>query len=291
MALVGYARISSVGQSLDVQLDKLSHCNKIFKEKKSGASDKRPRLNACLEYVKEGDTLVVTRLDRLARSTLHLCQIGKELQRKKVNLNVLDQNIDTGDATGRLLFNILGAISQFETELRAERQMDGILKAKEKGIKFGRKKSLTQAQIVDLQERRQAGELIKDLMNHYQLSKASVYRYLAATPIKPQVKAEAKEVFRRDIGIDTNDFFKKLEANVKEEYQHIDAETNEYFQRDFEAEDHIEREKSARRYIRLLLEEGHTFATVAKILNDKAYPTIGRKTQWTWQAVKSVSKK
>ena len=85
----------------------------------------RISLKACLEYVRDGDALVVTRLDRLARSTLHLCQIADELQRKNVNLQVLDQNINTGDATGRLLFNMLGAIAQFETEIRAERQMDG----------------------------------------------------------------------------------------------------------------------------------------------------------------------
>lgn len=73
----------------------------------------------------------MTRLDRLARSTLHLYQIAEELTRKQVNLQVLDQSIDTSDATGRLLFNMLGAIGQFETELRAERQMGGIQKAKE----------------------------------------------------------------------------------------------------------------------------------------------------------------
>jgi DNA invertase Pin-like site-specific DNA recombinase len=72
MALIGYARVSSVGQSLEVQLDKLKHCDKIYQEKRSGVTGKRPRLDACLEYVREGDTLVVTRLDRLARSTLHL---------------------------------------------------------------------------------------------------------------------------------------------------------------------------------------------------------------------------
>lgn len=178
MALVGYARVSSVGQSLDVQLDKLSHCDKIFQEKKSGATDRRPRLATCLEYVREGDTLVVTRLDRLARSTLHLCQVGESLQQKKVNLHVLDQNIDTSNATGRLLFNMLGAIGQFETEIRAERQMDGIQKAKKKGVKFGRKKSLTPEQITELRKRRLNGDLIKDLMKDYALSKASVYRYL-----------------------------------------------------------------------------------------------------------------
>jgi DNA invertase Pin-like site-specific DNA recombinase len=178
MALVGYARVSSVGQSLDVQLDKLSQCDKIFTEKKSGASGKREKLEACLEYVREGDTLVVTRLDRLARSTLHLCQIATELEGKPVNLAVLDQNINTSDATGRLLFNMLGAIAQFETEIRAERQADGIVKAKERGVCFGRRKKLTAQQIAELRHRREQGVLIKTLMEDYNLSKATVYRYL-----------------------------------------------------------------------------------------------------------------
>jgi DNA invertase Pin-like site-specific DNA recombinase len=178
MALVGYARVSSVGQSLEVQLDKLKGCDKLYQEKKSGATGKRTQLEMCLEYVREGDTLVVTRLDRLARSTLHLCQIADELKRKSVNLQVLDQNIDTSDATGRLLFNMLGAIAQFETEIRAERQMDGIQKAKERGIKFGRDRSLTPAQITELKQRRKQGVLIKTLMADYNISKATVYRYL-----------------------------------------------------------------------------------------------------------------
>jgi DNA invertase Pin-like site-specific DNA recombinase len=144
MAEIGYAWVSSIGQKLEVRLEKLKHCSKIFQEKRSGTSDIRPRLKACLEYVREGDSLTVTRLDRLARSTLHLCQIAEELERKKVNLKVLDQNIATGDGTGRLLFNMLGAIGQFETELRAERQMDGIAKAKECGVAFGRQKKLSE---------------------------------------------------------------------------------------------------------------------------------------------------
>ena len=86
--------------------------------------------------------------DRLARSTLHLCQIADELERKGVHLQVIDQHIDTNDATGRLLFNMLSAIAQFETELRAERQLDGIQKAKERGVRFGQQKKLADAQIV-----------------------------------------------------------------------------------------------------------------------------------------------
>ena len=179
MALIGYARVSSVGQSLEVQLDKLRGCDKVFEEKKSAVSGKRPRLEACLEYVREGDTLVISRLDRLARSTLHLCQVADELERKGVHLQVIDQNIDTSDATGRLLFHMLGAIAQFETEIRAERQMDGIRKAQARGVQFGAQRKLTDAQIAELRQRRQDGELIRDLMKAYGLSKASIYRYLS----------------------------------------------------------------------------------------------------------------
>lgn len=186
MSLIGYARVSSVGQRLDVQLDKLEHCDKIFQEKKSGASDKRSRLKACLEYVREGDVLVVTRLDRLARSTLHLCQIAENLKEKGVDLQVLDQSINTADATGRLLFNMLGAIGQFETEIRAERQMEGIQKARQRGVAFGRQKKLSDQERRQMIELRAKGTLIKDLMKDYGLSKASVYRYLngAETRIK-----------------------------------------------------------------------------------------------------------
>ena len=178
MSTVGYARVSSVGQSLNVQLDKLKGCDKVFQEKKTGTSSKRPRLKACLEYVREGDSLVVTRLDRLARSTLHLCQVADQLKEKGVNLKVIDQSIDTSDATGRLLFNMLGAIAQFETEIRAERQMDGIRNAKARGVHLGRRRHLSEEEQVELQLKRQDGTSIKTLMEEYGLSKASVYRYL-----------------------------------------------------------------------------------------------------------------
>lgn len=178
MAKVGYARVSSVGQSLDVQREKLNDCDKMFEEKRNGSTDARPKLTECLSYVREGDQLIVTRIDRLARSTFHLCQIAETLREKGVDLVVLDQNIDTSDATGRLLFNMLGAIGQFETEIRAERQMDGIKKAKDRGVRFGKQPALTHDQILELREKRSQGILIKDLMAHYRLSKATIYRYL-----------------------------------------------------------------------------------------------------------------
>jgi len=100
-------------------------------------------------------------------------------------LQVLDQNIDTSDATGRLLFNMLAAIAEFETELRSERQLDGINKAKELGVRFGRSKRLSQEQIVELRLQRKQGVLIKILMKDFDLSKASVYRYLGNSTSSP----------------------------------------------------------------------------------------------------------
>jgi DNA invertase Pin-like site-specific DNA recombinase len=167
-----------VGQGLEVQLDQLAHCDKVFQEKTSATSTTRPTLKACLAYLREGDTLVMTRLDRLARSTLHLCQMAQVLERKGVNLHVLEQHIDTRDATGRLVFHLLGAIGAFETDIRTERQLEGIAKAKARGVRFGPKKRLTPEQITELQRRRTQGDLIYVLMADYGLSKTSVYRYL-----------------------------------------------------------------------------------------------------------------
>ena len=191
MAHIGYARVSSIGQSLEVQLDKLQAvgCDPIFQEKASGTRDDRMALQECLRYIRKGDVLYITRLDRLARSTLHLCQIAAALDKAGVALKVIDQNIDISDATGRLLFNMLSAIAQFETELRAERQMDGIKKALARGVRFGRKHALTPAEVTTLRQQRAAGVRIKELMHQYGLSKASVYRYLDGTQ-----PAEAKEM-------------------------------------------------------------------------------------------------
>ena len=181
MAIIGYARVSSIGQKLDVQLEKLKNqgCEKIYQEKESATNTiKRPQLMACLDYVREGDSLVITKLDRLARSTLDLCNIAKRLEDKGVTLQVIDQNIDTSSSTGRLMFNMLATIAQFETEIRAERQMDGIKKAQANGVVFGRVKTLTSDQVTELKSKRQSGILIKDLMADYKLSKKSIYNYL-----------------------------------------------------------------------------------------------------------------
>ena len=139
---VGYARVSSTGQDLEVQLDALKkvQCEKIFQEKVSGTSTQgREKLRECLDFVREGDELVFTRTDRLARSILDLQLIVKELTEKGVSITATEQPISTKDATSKCFLDMLGVFAEFETNLRSERQLEGIAKAKEKGVYKGRK--------------------------------------------------------------------------------------------------------------------------------------------------------
>ena len=179
MATIGYARVSSTGQSLDVQLGKLKDCDKIYQEKKSGRTDNRSQLQLALDYVRDSDVFVITKLDRLGRSTRDLLNIVNKLEDKGVQLRVLDQNLDTGTPAGKLMFTMLGAIAEFENDLRKERQADGIALAKTRGIHLGRKSVLSQEQINELKQKRIEGIKIKDLMTEFRISKASVYRLIS----------------------------------------------------------------------------------------------------------------
>jgi DNA invertase Pin-like site-specific DNA recombinase len=135
MTTVGYARVSSTGQDLAVQLEKLdgAGCNKIFKEKRSGVDAGRPELKRCLDYLREGDTLLVTKINRLARSTSDLYRIISMVTEKGVAFKVIDDStIDTTSRTGKLVMGILALIAEFENDIRRERQMDGIKKARER---------------------------------------------------------------------------------------------------------------------------------------------------------------
>lgn len=179
MAIVGYGRVSSVGQSLEIQQERLTKygCEKLFTEKKSGASTtNRQSLKECLTYLREGDTLVITKLDRLCRSIKDLSNISDELNNKGVSLVVLEQNIDTSTSTGRLLFNMLGVIGEFENEIRKERTRDGVKKSMENGVKFGRKPKLSAEQLSNLKLKRESGLKISDLVSEFGISRESVYR-------------------------------------------------------------------------------------------------------------------
>jgi DNA invertase Pin-like site-specific DNA recombinase len=131
--IIGYARVSSVGQNLDAQLDALGNagCDKIYKEKISGSRrDGREELAKMLDFVRDGDSIFITRLDRLARSLADLIGIGSQLDAKNVSLKIIEQDVDTSSPSGKLFFHMLGAFSEFENSLRRERQAEGIAAAK-----------------------------------------------------------------------------------------------------------------------------------------------------------------
>ncbi|GBR54720.1 DNA resolvase [Neokomagataea thailandica NBRC 106555] len=137
----GYARVSTADQSLDLQFEILKNhgCEVIRGEKVSGTSrEGRTELATLMQFIRSGDCLVVTRIDRLARSISDLSDIVRELESRGVSLMATEQPIDTSDAMGRMFISLLGVFGQFETELRKERQAEGIAKAKSKGVYKGR---------------------------------------------------------------------------------------------------------------------------------------------------------
>jgi len=177
--LIGYARVSTTDQSLDLQRDALAQAgaDKIFEEKKSGRSaDDRSELQAAIEFARDGDTILVTKLDRLARSVRDLHNLLATLDSKSVGFRCLDQAIDTTSSTGRLTLSILGAVAAFELDIRAERQREGIEAAKRKGIYQGRRSTIDLDRLKELSQRMKPPEVAKVMG----ISRASVYRSLSA---------------------------------------------------------------------------------------------------------------
>lgn len=141
---VGYARVSSTDQNTDIQVKQLEDagCDRVFHEQLSGKTRNRPQLIVALDYVRDGDTFVVTRLDRLARSLRDLKNIVYDLEQRGVGFQATEQEIDTSTSAGKLFLNMVASFAEFETDLRSERQREGIEAAKKKGKYAGRPKSL-----------------------------------------------------------------------------------------------------------------------------------------------------
>lgn len=176
--LIGYARVSSTDQSLDVQREALSRAgiDKLFEEKRSGRSaDDRPQLQAAIEFARDGDQILVTKLDRLARSVRDLHNILATLEAKNVGFKCLDQSIDTTSSTGRLTLSILGAVAAFELDIRAERQREGIELAKRQGRYQGRRSTIDLERVRELSQRMKPTEVAAVIG----ISRASVYRALS----------------------------------------------------------------------------------------------------------------
>ncbi|MBF0876933.1 recombinase family protein [Gluconobacter cerevisiae] len=174
--IIGYARVSSVVQSLEIQTAALTAagCTQIFTEKKSGTSTAgRSALEEALTYAREGDTLTVTRIDRLARSVADLQTIISRLRQAGIALRCTEQPIDTSTAAGKAFLDMLGVFAEFETNLRKERQLEGIAAAKAKGVYKGRKASVDREEVI---RRLTAGEGKSSIATALGITRMTVHR-------------------------------------------------------------------------------------------------------------------
>ena len=182
--IVGYARTSTMDQTagLEAQERELrdAGCDKLFVEQVSSVDVRaRDRLAEALDYVRDGDTLVVTKLDRLARSVAHLLEVLEALTAKGASLRILSMGIDTGTATGKLMLTLLGGVAEFERSIMLERQREGIAKAKAAGKYKGRKPT-AMAKSDDVLALKAKGMKPNDIAKEVGIGRASVYRILAS---------------------------------------------------------------------------------------------------------------
>lgn len=184
---VGYGRVSTADQNADAQGDALeaAGCDRVLIDKASGKLARRPELDKVLLVVREGDQLVITKLDRLGRSLEHLIALSNELQARGVDLVVLNQGIDTSTALGRMFFQILGAIAEFEHALMSERTRDGLAAARARGRTGGQKAKLTprQAKIAqDMYEELgpdgRRAHTVAEIGAEFGVSRPTIYRHL-----------------------------------------------------------------------------------------------------------------
>ena len=179
MTVIGYARVSTTDQNLELQESALraAGCDVIRSEKRSGTTTAgRDELRTVLDFLRKGDTLMVTRIDRLARSIGDLQDIVRAVRAKGASLKAIEQPIDTSTAAGKCFLDMLGVFAEFETNLRRERQLEGIASAKARGIYKGRKASIDPAKVRQMKaEGKGASAIAKAL----RIGRASVYRALA----------------------------------------------------------------------------------------------------------------
>jgi DNA invertase Pin-like site-specific DNA recombinase len=178
--LIGYARTSTIDQEagLESQLRDLKYCEKLFQEQVSSVA-KRKELDAAIDYVREGDTLVVTKLDRLARSTKHLMDIVDVLQVKKAHLKIMNLGVDTSTPTGKLMLTMLGGVAEFEREIMLERQREGIAKAKAEGKYKGRQPT-ARARKDEVLALKEQGLGPSKIARELGISRSSIHRILRA---------------------------------------------------------------------------------------------------------------
>ena len=179
---IGYTRVSTVAQTLEQQNAALAAAGvtKTFSDIMSGAKDDRPGLAALMDYVREGDTVVVWKLDRLGRNMLHILQTVKELGDRGVTLISTSDGIDSSTAAGRMMIGVLGALAEYERELVKERTELKRQQSLANGTKFGRPKKVADpAHLVTAKQMRADGHTVRDVAKYLGVSRATLYRYLA----------------------------------------------------------------------------------------------------------------
>jgi DNA invertase Pin-like site-specific DNA recombinase len=184
MTRVGYARVSTREQNIEAQTDLLGEagCEKVFIDKISGKLARRPRWDACLDYLRPGDQLVVTRLSRVARSVRHLSEVVAELQRREVDLVVLKQGLDTSSPAGRLLFHLMGAIDEFTADLISEGTLEGLAAARARGRVGGRAAVMTPTMVEVARRMFDAGHKPGEIARELRVGRTTVYRHLGTDP-------------------------------------------------------------------------------------------------------------
>lgn len=183
MALIGYARVSTAEQNLDLQQDALrkAGCERIFADTASGAKTDRPGLSEALAYLREGDVLVVWRLDRLGRSLAHLIETISALEARGVGFRSLTESIDTTTPGGRLIFHVFGALGQFERDLIRERTKAGLSAAAARGRKGGRKPVVTADKLQRAREHIANGLNVREAAARLKVGKTALYAALKST--------------------------------------------------------------------------------------------------------------
>ena len=179
---IGYTRVSTVAQTLDQQNEALTAANviKTFSDTMSGARDDRPGLAELMAYVREGDTVVVWKLDRLGRNTLHILETVKALTDRGVTLVSVTDGIDSSTAAGRMMIGVLGSLAEYERELTKERTALKRAASRANGTKFGRRTKVADPAHVETARRMRAdGHTARDVAKYLGVSRATLYRYLA----------------------------------------------------------------------------------------------------------------
>jgi DNA invertase Pin-like site-specific DNA recombinase len=194
--LIGYARVSTQEQTLDLQTDALKKigCSQLFTDTASGAQTTRPGLEKALSYLRLGDTLVVWRLDRLGRSLKHLIEAVSQLQARGIGFRSITESIDTTTSGGKLIFHVFGALAEFERDIIRERTKAGLAAARARGRRGGRPRAIPPKRLAQLHAlAADTSAAIPDILDTFKISRATYYRYLRTSPAGQRLAASKRQ--------------------------------------------------------------------------------------------------